>query len=198
MNSIVLMAEIQSEPELRYTQDNLAVTSMLVLFPSIRTDEDPYQVRVAAFGELAQTVSSTCKIGDTVTIEGQLHINTVERDGRKEKVAEITARRIYPLSGGMAYSLNTTPDPSDSASSSSSSGSSTSSPSRSEAPSPSSSPSRGSVPPASGSGRGPSVSESTGSPSRSSSSPSRQRSGSSRPSSPPPVEEPPNLDDIPF
>ncbi|MDX2273671.1 MAG: single-stranded DNA-binding protein [Cyanobacteriota bacterium] len=98
MNSIVLMAEVLTEPELRYTPDNLAVASLLVSFLGNRADEAPYQVRVAAFGELAQQVVDACSVGSPITIEGQLHMNLVERDGRKEKQAEINARRIYPLS----------------------------------------------------------------------------------------------------
>ncbi|WP_038025672.1 single-stranded DNA-binding protein [Synechococcus sp. PCC 7336] len=99
MNSIVLMAEIVTEPEMRYTPDNLAVSSLLVSFPSSRQGEPDAQVRVAAFGETAQQVVDNFAVGDRVTIEGQLHINTVERDGRNEKRAEISARRIYKVSG---------------------------------------------------------------------------------------------------
>jgi single-strand DNA-binding protein len=48
MNSIVLMGEVLSEPELRYTPDNLAVTSLVIGFPSLRPDEPPYRVRVSS------------------------------------------------------------------------------------------------------------------------------------------------------
>ena len=100
MNSIVLMAEIVTEPEMRYTPDNLAVASMLVSFPSNRQGEPDYQVRVATFGETAQQVADTYVVGDRITVEGQLHINTVEREGRNEKRAELNARRIYKLGAG--------------------------------------------------------------------------------------------------
>ncbi len=105
MNSIVLMAEMMTDPELRYTPDNLAVSSMQVQFPSNRSDEAPYRVQVSVFGELAQSVVESCHRGDHVTIEGQLHMNTVDRDGRKEKLAEITARRIYSTRATMAESI---------------------------------------------------------------------------------------------
>jgi single-strand DNA-binding protein len=105
MNSIVLMGEVASEPELRYTPDNLAVASLLLRFPSSRPEEPPYQVRVSSFGELAQRVVDTCRVGDQITVEGQLHMNVVERDGRKEKLAEITARRIHQLSSARVLSL---------------------------------------------------------------------------------------------
>ncbi len=105
MNSIVLLGEVLADPELRYTPDNLAVTSLLVSFPSLRSDEPAYQVRVSSFGELAQKVVDTCHVGDQVTVEGQLHMNLVERDGRKEKLAEINARRIHHLGSTQVLSL---------------------------------------------------------------------------------------------
>lgn len=99
MNSIVLIAEVISKAEVRYTPDNLAVASMLVSFPHGREGEPPFQVKVSSFGDLAQVVSESCQAGDQITIEGQLHIRSVERDGKKEKLAEINARRIYPMTG---------------------------------------------------------------------------------------------------
>ncbi|MFS8871858.1 single-stranded DNA-binding protein [Synechococcus sp. R50.1] len=105
MNSIVLMGEVLSEPELRYTPDNLAVTSLVIGFPSLRPDEPPYRVRVSSFGELAKRVVDTCHVGDQITVEGQLHMNVVERDGRKEKLAEITARRVHQLGSARVLSL---------------------------------------------------------------------------------------------
>lgn len=105
MNSIVLMGEVLSEPELRYTPDNLAVASLVISFPSLRPDEPPYRVRVSSFGELAKRVVDTCHVGDQITVEGQLHMNVVERDGRKEKLAEITARRVHQLGSARVLSL---------------------------------------------------------------------------------------------
>jgi single-stranded DNA-binding protein len=108
MNAIVLMAEIATEPEMRFTPDNLAIASMLVSFPSNRQGEADYQVRVALFGETAQQVADTFQVGDRVVVEGQLHVNTIEREGRSEKRAEISARRIYSL-GGTGTALETVP-----------------------------------------------------------------------------------------
>lgn len=108
MNSIVLMGEIVSDPEARVTNDNLDVTSMMVQFPGIRPEDDPSQVKVTVFGELAKTVASTCQRGEQITVEGQIHILTVDRqDGRKDKVAEINVRRVYPLGTGLPQPLPT-------------------------------------------------------------------------------------------
>ncbi|MGQ9837163.1 MAG: single-stranded DNA-binding protein [Cyanobacteriota bacterium] len=105
MNSIVLTGEVLAEPELRYTPENLAVTSLLLGFSSLRPEEPAYQVRVSSFGELAQKVLDNCHVGNQVIVEGQLHMNVVERDGRKEKLAEITARRIHQLGSAQILSF---------------------------------------------------------------------------------------------
>lgn len=111
MNSFVLMGEVISQPELRYTPDNLAVASMTVRFPAPREDEDPYELRVASFGELAQSVTQSCAVGTVVTIEGELRMNTVERDGRKEKVAEVIGRRVFPMGSQLPVALESRPAP---------------------------------------------------------------------------------------
>ncbi|MEN9220524.1 MAG: single-stranded DNA-binding protein [Thermostichales cyanobacterium BF4_bins_65] len=104
MNSIILMGEILQKPELRYTPDKLPVASLLVQFPSLRPEEPPYQIRVSVFGQQAQTAVETCQVGQQVLIEGQLHINTIERDGRNEKRPEINARRLHLISGTLISS----------------------------------------------------------------------------------------------
>lgn len=111
MNSFVLMGEVISQPELRYTPDNLAVASMTVRFPAPREDEDPYELRVASFGELAQSVTESCQLGTVVTVEGELRMNTVERDGRKEKVAEVIGRRVFPMGSQLPVALESRPAP---------------------------------------------------------------------------------------
>lgn len=99
MNSIVLMGEILQAPEMRYTPDKLAVTSLLLQFPPSREEDPPYQVRVTLFGELAESAVNQYQVGQQVIVEGQLHINPIERDGRTEKRVEINARRLYPIAG---------------------------------------------------------------------------------------------------
>ncbi|NJL99812.1 MAG: single-stranded DNA-binding protein [Synechococcaceae cyanobacterium SM2_3_2] len=111
MNSFVLMGEVATQPELRFTPDGLAVASMMIRFPASKQDEDPYEIRVASFGDLAQSVTDTCQVGDVVTVEGELRMNMVERDARKEKVAEMISRRIYPSGQGMSVALDSSSSP---------------------------------------------------------------------------------------
>lgn len=100
MNAIALMGSLQSEPELRYTQDGMARLSMMLSFAPDRSEEADYQIRVVAFGNLAEEVHKTFHHGDGVVVEGRLQAETrTKPDGAKEKVTEVIARRVHSASG---------------------------------------------------------------------------------------------------
>jgi single-strand DNA-binding protein len=102
MNSCILMAEIIKNPELRYTADNqMAVSDMFVQFaPPLggRPDDQHPTIEVVGWGNLATEMKENYKQGDKVTIEGRLEMNTIERDGYKEKRGRLVASRIYHMS----------------------------------------------------------------------------------------------------
>lgn len=96
MNSCVLMAEIIKDPELRYTSENQTpIAEILVQFASLRTEDPPATLKVVGWGNLALDIKENYHKGDRVIIEGRLGMNTVERQGFKEKRAELTAARIH-------------------------------------------------------------------------------------------------------
>jgi single-strand DNA-binding protein len=101
MNSCILMAEIIKNPELRYTPDNqMAVADMFVQFaPPLgsRPEERNPTIEVVGWGNLATEIKENYKQGDLVTIEGRLEMNTIERDGFKEKRARLVASKIYHM-----------------------------------------------------------------------------------------------------
>ena len=103
MNSCILMAQVARDPELRSTQDQTSVATMLVEFESTREGEAPGQLKVEAWGNLAEQVSSTYRTGNQIVIQGRLSMNTVDMpEGYKQKVAKLVASRIYPLTGANA------------------------------------------------------------------------------------------------
>ncbi|MEG3897776.1 MULTISPECIES: single-stranded DNA-binding protein [unclassified Microcoleus] len=98
MNSCILMAEIIQQPQLRYTSENqLQIAEMLVQFPGPKPEDPPEHLKVIGWGNLAQEIHEKYHEGDRVIIEGRLGMNTIERDGIKEKRAELTAQRIYSV-----------------------------------------------------------------------------------------------------
>ena len=98
MNSCILMAQIVSDPELRSTQDNVSVSTMLVEFESTREGEPPGKVKVEGWGKLAEEMKSTYSVGNQVIIEGRLSMNLIDMpEGYKQKVAKLVASRIYPF-----------------------------------------------------------------------------------------------------
>jgi len=115
MNAIAILGEVVGDPELRETPDGLAIAKFPLRFAAARPEEAPYQVSVVVFGRvarpgettrnLAQEVAQQFHQGDTVVVEGQLRMNTIERDGYKEKRAEVQARKVVSVSAGAG--LNT-------------------------------------------------------------------------------------------
>ncbi len=97
MNSCVLMAEIISAPELRYTQDGqTAIAEMTVQFPALRAEDPMETIKVVGWGNLAQTIQEQFRVGEQVILEGRLNMNVLDRpEGFKEKKAELTVSRIH-------------------------------------------------------------------------------------------------------
>ncbi|MEB3341361.1 single-stranded DNA-binding protein [Okeania sp.] len=99
MNSCILMVQITKDPELRYTADaQLPVAEMIVEFSNIGKENKPALLKVVGWGNLAQEINEKYHEGDYVIVEGRLNINTIDRpEGFKEKRAELTASKIYPV-----------------------------------------------------------------------------------------------------
>ena len=94
------MAKIIRSPQLRYTQDNqLAVAEMMVEFESTTPNTPPCNLKAIAWGNLATDVEQKYNEGDQVIVTGRLKMDLQERQGYKEKVAELTISHIYPLQG---------------------------------------------------------------------------------------------------
>ena len=103
MNSCVLMAQIMSEPELRYTQDNTPIAQMLIQFPALREGDPACQIKAIAWGNMGTQVQESYHAGDQVILVGRLSMNTIDRsEGFKEKKAEFVISQIQGAGAGMA------------------------------------------------------------------------------------------------
>lgn len=110
MNSCILMAEIVQEPELRHVNNDnmMAIAEMMVQFPGLRAEDPPARLKVVGWGKLAEDIQQKYHTGDRVIIEGRLSMNTFERqEGFKEKRAELTAQRIFPVGADVSMDAPT-------------------------------------------------------------------------------------------
>jgi single-strand DNA-binding protein len=98
MNSFTLLAEIATDPELRYTPDNQnSIASFLVQFAGSRPEDAPSRLKVIGWNKLADEIMEKYHKGDLIAIDGRLNMNLIDRGGYKEKRAEMTAVRIHAL-----------------------------------------------------------------------------------------------------
>ncbi|HIK37949.1 MAG: single-stranded DNA-binding protein [Geminocystis sp.] len=100
MNSCILAGKIVSTPQLRYTPDNqMAITEMMLEFDNPIPNNPPCLLKVVAWGNLAVDIEKQYHEGNEVIVQGRLRMDTIERNGYKEKVASMILSHIYPLNG---------------------------------------------------------------------------------------------------
>ena len=96
-----ITGSVVKAPEKRFTQNDMAIAGFTINF-------DPANeglLRVVAFGQLAETISSTINIGDMVAVEGKLQVNSYKLpNGKDKKVFEVQASAVEKMSGGAAVS----------------------------------------------------------------------------------------------
>ena len=110
MNSIVLMAEVLSDPELRRTPDNQSsIASFLVQFVGGRAEDAPYRIKVVGWNNLADEIMEKYHKGDQVVVEGRLRLDTVDRGTYKEKRTELIAQRVHGFGAAESTSSISTP-----------------------------------------------------------------------------------------
>lgn len=100
LNHITVMGRLTSDPELRRTGNDIAVTSFTVAVDRDRTDKDGNRgtdfIDCVAWRGLAENVAKYFGKGRMAVVEGRLEIRTWEdKDGNKRRNAEIVADRVY-------------------------------------------------------------------------------------------------------
>lgn len=91
---IVVTGKVVKNPEKRFTQNNLAITNLIVDI----NPQDETLVRVSAIGALADRTAETVQLNDTVIIDGRLQMENVKTtSGKDKKVATITASNIEKI-----------------------------------------------------------------------------------------------------
>jgi len=103
-NKIVLIGHVGRDPEVRYTQQNRAVTNFSIATSEVfRTFEGENEKRtqwhkIVAWGKLAEFVEKFVRKGKQILVEGNLRYNSwTGQDGVKRTSAEIYAESIVLL-----------------------------------------------------------------------------------------------------
>ena len=106
VNKVILIGNLGSDPELRYTGSGTAVCNFSLATSESYKDRDGNQVentewhRVVAWARLAEICGEYLKKGRQVYIEGQLQTRQWEdKDGNTKYTTEIKAREMQMLGG---------------------------------------------------------------------------------------------------
>jgi single-strand DNA-binding protein len=106
INRVILVGNLGNDPETKYTQSGMAITTLSVATTSVRKDKDGNQQektewhRVKLFGKVAEIAAEYLKKGRQVYIEGRIEYGSYEKDGVKHYTTDIIGEDMQMLGGG--------------------------------------------------------------------------------------------------
>ena len=109
VNKVILVGNLGNDPDVKYTQGGMAVTTFSVATTDVRKDRDGNaQERtewhtVKAFGKLGEIAGEYLTKGRQVYVEGSIRYSVVEgQDGGKKYFTDVVASELQFLGGGGA------------------------------------------------------------------------------------------------
>jgi len=106
INRVILIGNLGNDPETRYTQGGLAVTTIRLATTSVRKDRDGNTQertdwhRVKLFGKLAEIAAEYLRKGSQVYVEGSIRYSEhTGDDGQKRYYTDIIADEMQMLGG---------------------------------------------------------------------------------------------------
>jgi single-strand DNA-binding protein len=112
LNKIMLIGNVGSDPEMRYTPNGKAVTSfrMATNYRYVGSDgerrEETEWFRVSVWGKQAESCNQFLSKGRRVFVEGRLHSRNWEgQDGQMRTSLEVSANRVIFLERAAPASL---------------------------------------------------------------------------------------------
>lgn len=96
LNNITVMGRLTRDPELRHTQNGVAVTTFTIACDrDFKKDETDF-VTVVAWRNTAEFVSKYFAKGRMAVVVGSLQIRSyTDKDGNKRTAAEVVASNVY-------------------------------------------------------------------------------------------------------
>jgi single-strand DNA-binding protein len=107
INRVTLVGNLGNDPETKYTQGGMAITTLSLATTSVRKDKDGNQQertewhRVKLFGKLGEIAGEYLKKGRQVYIEGSIRYDKFTgSDGVEKYFTDIVADEMQMLGGG--------------------------------------------------------------------------------------------------
>lgn len=100
LNHIVIMGRLTRDPELRYTQSQIPVSSFTLAvdrdFASRGEEKQTDFIDVVAWRKTAEFVSNYFRQGSMAVVSGRLQIRRwQDKDGQNRRTAEVVADNVY-------------------------------------------------------------------------------------------------------
>ena len=106
VNKVILVGNLGNDPDVKYTQGGMAITTLSLATTTVRKDRDgnPQEKtewhRVKLFGKLGEIAGEYLRKGRQVYIEGRLEYGSYEKDGVKHYTTDIIGDEMQMLGGG--------------------------------------------------------------------------------------------------
>lgn len=100
LNTVILMGRLTANPELRYTPNNVAVTSFTLAversYVKSGTDRQVDFIDVVVWRQTAEFVCKYFHKGQLVAVQGSIQTRSyTDKDGNKRKAFEIVAESVH-------------------------------------------------------------------------------------------------------
>lgn len=105
VNKVILLGNLGNDPDVKYTQGGMAITTISLATTSSRKDRDGNQQektewhRVKLFGKLGEIAGEYLRKGAQVYIEGRLSYGSYDKDGVTHYTTDILADEMQMLGG---------------------------------------------------------------------------------------------------
>lgn len=105
VNKVILVGNLGNDPETKYTQGGLAITTLSVATTNVRKDKEGQQIektewhRVKLFGKLGEIAGEYLRKGSQCYIEGRIEYGSYDKDGVKHYTTDIIADEMQMLGG---------------------------------------------------------------------------------------------------
>ena len=106
VNKVTLIGNLGRDPEIRYSQQGLAVCNFSIATTDYWTDKNSGERqeqtewhRIVAFGKQAETLEKYLSKGSQVYVEGKLQTRKWEKDGQDHYTTEIVVSNFQFLGG---------------------------------------------------------------------------------------------------